>query len=225
MANIVIIGSSRGIGFNLVKLLSVNHQVLALSRNTEPLLKLNFKNVSVENFDLTTEKVKLNLENIIKKHFEHVDILINNAGNLANAPLLDLTELEIETMFSTNIIGIIKACQAIIPLMIPGSHIVNIGSMGGFQGSSKFPGLSVYSSSKAALASFTECLAEELKDKKISANCLALGAAQTEMLEAAFPGYEAPVSAQKMAEFIVQFSLTGHQWMNGKVLPVSLSTP
>jgi short-subunit dehydrogenase len=106
-----------------------------------------------------------------------------------------------------------------------GGHIVNIGSMGGFQGSVKFPGLSVYSSSKAAVASFTECLAEELKDTQIKVNCLALGAAQTEMLASAFPGYKAPISAEKMAEFIADFSLKAHQWINGKIIPVSLSTP
>jgi len=106
-----------------------------------------------------------------------------------------------------------------------GGHIVNIGSMGGFQGSSKFPGLSVYSSSKAAVASFTECLAEELKETKIKVNCLALGATQTEMLEEAFPGYEAPLSANKMAEFIADFSLNSSKWINGKVLPISISTP
>ena len=97
--------------------------------------------------------------------------------------------------------------------------------MGGFQGSSKFPGLSVYSASKSAVAGFSECLAEELKEKNIQVNCLALGAAQTEMLAEAFPGYEAPVSANKMAEFIGDFSLNANQWINGKVIPVSLSTP
>jgi hypothetical protein len=56
-------------------------------------------------------------------------------------------------------------------------------------------------------------------------NCLCLGAAQTEMLEAAFPGYQAPVSAAEMAEFIGDFALNGSRWMNGKILPVSLSTP
>ncbi|MFK8038467.1 MAG: SDR family NAD(P)-dependent oxidoreductase [Crocinitomicaceae bacterium] len=225
MANIIIIGASRGIGFQLIQLLSAKHQVLALSRHTEPLHKLNIKNLRVEQFDLTDKSSKSNLENIIRKHFQKIDILINNAGYLINAPVLDLTEDDIDNMFATNVTGVIKACQVVIPFMPKGAHIVNIGSMGGFQGSSKFVGLSAYSSSKAAIASFTECLAEELKDKEISANCLALGAVQTEMLEAAFPDYQAPVSAKNMAEYISQFSLTGQNWFNGKVLPVSLSTP
>jgi NAD(P)-dependent dehydrogenase (short-subunit alcohol dehydrogenase family) len=105
------------------------------------------------------------------------------------------------------------------------SHIVNIGSMGGFQGSAKFAGLSAYSASKAALHNFTECLAEELKERKISVNCLALGSAQTEMLEKAFPGYESPVMAFEMGKYIADFALTGHKFFNGKVLPVAVTTP
>jgi NAD(P)-dependent dehydrogenase (short-subunit alcohol dehydrogenase family) len=97
--------------------------------------------------------------------------------------------------------------------------------MGGVQGTVKFPGLSAYSSSKAALAGLTECLAIEFQDKDIAVNCLALGAVQTEMLQEAFPGFKAPVSPDKMAEFIGNFVLTAHHFMNGKVLPISLSTP
>jgi NAD(P)-dependent dehydrogenase (short-subunit alcohol dehydrogenase family) len=97
--------------------------------------------------------------------------------------------------------------------------------MGGFQGSAKFVGLSAYSASKAALHNFTECLAEELKEKKISVNCLALGSAQTEMLEKAFPGYESPVMAFEMGKYIADFALTGHKFFNGKVLPVAVTTP
>jgi 3-oxoacyl-[acyl-carrier protein] reductase len=56
-------------------------------------------------------------------------------------------------------------------------------------------------------------------------NCLCLGAAQTEMLQEAFPGYEAPVSSSEMAEFIVDFAMNAQRWIKGKIIPVSLSTP
>ena len=97
--------------------------------------------------------------------------------------------------------------------------------MGGYQGSSKFPGLSLYSASKGALSILSECMAEELGEKGIKVNCLALGAAQTEMLEKAFPGYQAPLSANEMAEFISDFAINGHRYFNGKILPISVSTP
>ena len=104
-------------------------------------------------------------------------------------------------------------------------HVVNIGSMGGVQGSVKFPGLSAYSSSKAALANLTECLAEEYKETPIRFNCLALGSVNTEMLKDAFPGFEGSNEPNEMAKFIKEFALTGYKFYNGKVLPVATSTP
>jgi NAD(P)-dependent dehydrogenase (short-subunit alcohol dehydrogenase family) len=97
--------------------------------------------------------------------------------------------------------------------------------MGGFQGSVKFKGLSYYSASKAAISCLTECLANEFSESRISVNCLALGAVQTEMLNEAFPGYKAPVEAHEMAEFISEFALSGHKFFNGKILPVAVGTP
>src|SRR5581483_7914106 len=102
----------------------------------------------------------------------------------------------------SNFIGHVRIIQNLLPLMPANAHIVNIGSMGGFQGSSKFPGLSAYSASKAALHNLTECLAQEFIDLGIKVNCLALGSAQTEMLEKAFPGYESPVMAFEMGKYI-----------------------
>lgn len=228
MKNIVIVGGSRGIGRELAINLSKNHTVLLLSRNLEKLKdlqKICGSNLHIHSLDLTDLEVKKNMHTIISTHFETVDILINNAGYLVNKPFLEITRADIETSYQTNVFGLIEATQATVPFMKANSHIVNIGSMGGFQGSSKFPGLSVYSSSKAAIANLTECLAEELKEQNIQVNCLALGSAQTEMLEVAFPGYTAAVSAEKMAAYIADFSLNANGWINGKVIPVSISTP
>jgi NAD(P)-dependent dehydrogenase (short-subunit alcohol dehydrogenase family) len=97
--------------------------------------------------------------------------------------------------------------------------------MGGFQGSAKFKGLSLYSASKGALAILTECMAEEFKEKNINVNCLALGSVQTEMLAKAFPGYKAQSSPAEMAEFIANFALNAYKQINGKIIPVSASTP
>jgi NAD(P)-dependent dehydrogenase (short-subunit alcohol dehydrogenase family) len=97
--------------------------------------------------------------------------------------------------------------------------------MGGYQGSMKFPGLALYSASKGALAVMSECLAEEFKETGIKVNCLALGAAQTEMLKEAFPNYQPPLSAEEMASFVCDFALRGQSFFNGKILPVALTDP
>lgn len=224
---IVIVGASRGIGLELVKLFAQNkeNQVLALSRKIPVDASVNLPNVSFKAFDLNDSNAREKAENLFSD-LKQIYILINNAGLLVNKPFLELTHSDIQSSYQTNIVGVMQTVQAAVPKMQEeGGHIVNISSMGGFQGSVKFAGLSTYSTSKAALVSFTELFAEEFKDTKIKTNCLCLGAVQTEMLAEAFPGYEAPLTATQMAEYIVDFAQNAQRYMNGKIIPVSLSTP
>ena len=225
---IVVVGASRGIGKAIVENLTQNsnYSILALSRNLKGMESLNkFENVQTIEFDLDNQNVRAEAEKIFTS-LDKIDILINNAGKLVSKSFLELTAKDIESCYQVNVIGVIETVQAAVPKMIEnGGHIVNISSMGGFQGSVKFAGLTAYSTSKAAVCSFTELFSEEYKDSKIKMNCLCLGAAQTEMLEEAFPGYEAPVSAKKMAEYIADFAVNANQWINGKIIPASLSTP
>jgi len=225
---IVVIGASRGIGRELVIQFAKNetHQVIALARNLEAMNTefADFPNVKSYAIDLNKDSVKTDLE-ITFSGISTIDILINNAGYLVNKPFSEIIHADLRDSFQVNVISAIESVQALLPKMKSGSHIVNISSMGGFQGSAKFPGLTAYSTSKAALCSFTELFAEEFKDSGIKMNCLCLGAVQTEMLEEAFPGYLAPMDAKKMANYITNFALTAHEWINGKIIPVSLSTP
>lgn len=224
---IVVVGASRGIGKAIVENLARNpeYQILALSRNLNKMKSTfqHLKNVKCEQIDLAAPSVRMAAASIFES-IPRIDILINNAGMLVNKPFVDLSAEDIWSSYSVNIIGVMQLTQAAVEKMEK-AHIVNISSMGGFQGSMKFAGLSAYSTSKAALGSFTELFAEEYKETGIRCNCLCLGAVQTEMLEEAFPGYQAPLSPDKMAEYIAEFACTAHQWMNGKIIPVSLSTP
>jgi len=225
---IVVVGASRGIGKEIVLRLcqNENFRVYALSRDIER-MKSNFEglsNVIPCAYDMS-DSCREDAERIFQE-VDSIDILINNAGKLVNKPFLSITETDMLSCYATNIIGVMQTVQAAVPKMEQqGGHIVNISSMGGVQGSVKFAGLSAYSTSKAALCSFTELFAEEYKSSKIKMNCLCLGAVQTEMLSEAFPGYEAPVNAEQMAEYITDFALNGANFFNGKILPVSLSTP
>ncbi len=225
MANIIITGSSRGIGFELAKLFAdEGHQVLALSRNSKPISDLHHTNISSFPFDLSKESDLEKLNDFLKG-WKTVDVLINNAGKLLNKPFLDTSASEFEAVYHVNVFGVARITQAVLPKMQKGGHVVTISSMGGVQGSVKFPGLSAYSSSKAAVITLTELWAEEYKETGPSFNVLALGAVQTEMLEEAFPGYQAPTTALEMAEYIKGFALTGNKMYNGKLLQVSSSTP
>ncbi len=225
MANIIITGTSRGIGFELVKLLAAEgHQILALSRNAKPILDLKLLNVNCFSFDLGNPEDFQKVDNLLKS-WETVDILINNAGSLLNKPFLETTQEEFEAVYKVNVFGVAEMTKLVVPKMQKDGHVLTISSMGGVQGSVKFPGLSAYSSSKAAVITLTELWAEEFKETGPSFNVLALGAVQTEMLEEAFPGYQAPVTALEMASYIKDFALTGQRLYNGKLLQVSNSTP
>lgn len=223
--NIVITGAGKGIGFELSKLFIENkHNTIAISRNIDALKTIDSPFLKPLSFNLTLNSYSHLLE-FTENELDKIDILVNNAGLLINKSFKNLTDSDFDDIFSTNVKAVFKLTQTLLPLFNKNAHIVNISSMGGVQGSSKFPGLSLYSASKGAVSILTECLAEEFKEEQISVNALALGAVQTEMLENAFPGFKAPLPATEMAKYIYEFALTGHKYYNGKVLAVSSSTP
>jgi NAD(P)-dependent dehydrogenase (short-subunit alcohol dehydrogenase family) len=233
--NIIITGASSGVGFEAVLelILSGKHKVVALARSQDKLEKLleiaHGLNPDAVVYALAFDIVHddyTDLKAFMSTNLDNrVDILINNAGVLINKPFTELLEMDFVEMLQSNFIGHVRIIQGLLHIMPPNAHIVNIGSMGAYQGSAKFVGLAAYSASKAALHTLTECLAFELAEKEIKVNCLALGSAQTEMLEKAFPGYQSPVMAFEMGKYIADFALTGHRFYNGKVLPVAVSTP
>lgn len=223
--NIIITGTSRGIGLELALLFAENgHNVLALSRKNNNKLSKH-QNISFLSVDLSDKSDLRLVENFISDTWKKVDILIHNAGSLVNKPFEQITNEEFEYIYKVNVFGVANLTKTVLPFMETGSHVITISSMGGIQGSMKFAGLSAYSSSKGAVITLTELLAEEYKDRGISFNVLALGAVQTEMLEEAFPGYKAPVIALEMAEYIYNFALKGAKFHNGKIIQVSNSTP
>lgn len=228
--NIIINGGTRGIGKEIVLNLSLDNgnRIIVTGRNEKVLKYLSScsGNIKGIKLDLTNPGTDYeSLLNDIKDHFSTVDILINIAGMLVSKEFIETSESEARLMMDTNFFGPAMLIRKLKPLMSVGSHIVNITSMGGFQGSMKFKGLSYYSASKSAMGCLSECLANEFADSHISVNCLSLGAVQTEMLEEAFPGYKAPVTAKEMADFISYFAIKGHKFFNGKILPVAVSTP
>lgn len=224
--NIIITGTSRGIGFELVHLFAnQGHNVLALSRNAQPVNNLQFENIKSVAFDLCNQEDYNKVQEFISSEWTHVDVLINNAGTLLNKPFSESTIEDFERVYRTNVFGVSELTRIVLPFMKSDSHVVTVSSMGGIQGSMKFPGLSAYSSSKGAVITLTELLAEEYKTTGPQFNVLALGAVQTEMLKEAFPDYEASTTALEMANYIFDFALTGNKYYNGKVLQVSNSTP
>ncbi len=224
--NVIITGTSRGIGFEMAKIFANSgYNILALSRDSSKITTINNNNISTLDFDITSDTDHLNLNNFLSSTMDEVHVLINNAGLLVNKKFDKTSSDDFLNVFNTNVFGVAKLIQTCLPYMKKDSQVINISSVGGVQGSVKFAGLSAYSSSKGALITLTELLAEEYKDSGIHFNVLALGAVQTEMLQEAFPGYEASTSANQMAEYIFDFATKGSKLINGKIIQISSTTP
>jgi NAD(P)-dependent dehydrogenase (short-subunit alcohol dehydrogenase family) len=225
MKNIIITGTSRGIGLELaLQFAKAGHQVLAVSRKI-PQALLGNKNITCLSVDLADESELEKVEEFLSTSWKQIDAVIHNAGSLLLKPFSETTQEDFENIYKVNVFGVANLTRSCLPYLQKGSHVVTISSMGGIQGSLKFAGLAAYSSSKGAVITLSELLAEEYKDRGISFNVLALGSVQTEMLAEAFPGYQAPITAGEMAEYIFNFTLTGNKYFNGKVLQVSSTNP
>lgn len=225
MKNIIITGTSRGIGFELaLQFANAGHQVLAISRKI-PQALLGNENITCLSVDLSNESELVKVSDFLSKSWKQIDAVIHNAGSLLLKPFSETTQEDFENIYKVNVFGVANLTRICLPYLQKGSHVVTISSMGGIQGSLKFAGLAAYSSSKGAVITLSELLAEEYKERGISFNVLALGSVQTEMLAEAFPGYQAPITAGEMAKYIYDFTLTGNKFFNGKVLQISSTNP
>lgn len=226
---IVLTGASKGIGYQIAKsLVGMGHRIVAIARSEQMLLQLKEiapNQIDILAIDITADESAKTLKNHFIKNDLKLDALIHNAGLLINKPFMDQTDSDWRNQMEVNLFAPVTITRSLLPLFNEGAHILSISSMGGYQGSSKFPGLSGYSVSKGALSILSEVLATELSDLKIKSNALCLGAVQTEMLEQAFPGFEAPLSPEEMGDYIANFSVDGHRYYNGQILPVTLGNP
>ena len=223
MKTIVVTGTSSGIGHQIcIQAAKMNFHVISVSRNIEPLKDIG----GIESFaiDITNkDSVDEFITNLKSKKIK-IDILINNAGYLVSELFGDTTYDSFKKTFDVNVFGLAEITRSLIPIINSDGHVINISSIGGVNGSKKFPGLSAYSSSKAAVIALTEVLAEEHQNGP-SFNVLALGAVQTKMLKEAFPDYNVETKPQEMAKYILDFAINGNKLFNGKLISVSNSNP
>ena len=223
MKTIVVTGTSSGIGHQIcIQAAKMNFHVISVSRNIEPLKDIG----GIESFsiDITNKDSIDDFITNLKSRKIKIDILINNAGYLVSELFGDTTYDSFKKTFDVNVFGLAEITRSLIPIINSDGHVINISSIGGVNGSKKFPGLSAYSSSKAAVIALTEVLAEEHQNGP-SFNVLALGAVQTEMLKEAFPDYNVDTKPEEMAKYILDFAINGNKLFNGKLISVSNSNP
>ena len=118
MKRIIITGTSRGIGFEMVKLLAQQDcEILALSRNDQPVKELNLDNVTTFSFDLSSAEDLTKVEGFLKDNWKRVDVLINNAGKLVNKNFEEITSEELMAVYQTNTLGAFQLTQKVVPFM------------------------------------------------------------------------------------------------------------
>lgn len=225
---VVITGAGRGIGHALaLKFSACGWKVYALSRNVESLNKV--EGLVGLSADLTDSN---QLEDAVCKiagasEVPAFRVVIHNAGLLLNRKFEDVESEEFKRMQAINFDAPFFLTQKLLPWLSQANkgHVLFIGSMGGFQGSAKYPGLSLYSALKSAVAGLGECLAVEYSDTNIRFNTICPGAVDTEMLQEAFPGFVSGVSPEQMADFIYEFASAGYHLFNGKIIPVAGANP
>ncbi|MFO7863972.1 MAG: SDR family oxidoreductase [Salinivirgaceae bacterium] len=227
--DIVVTGVGGGMGNALLEALTQmpNVHVPAFTRKIDHLADSikHLENVTIKQFDFLLFNHK-QLEQALS-HLSKIDVLINNAGFLVNKPIGQMNPMDIHQIIQVNLTGTILFTQACIPNLKLASkaHVVNISSMAGVQGSTKFAGLAVYSAAKSAICTFTESMAQEFAGSDIHFNCIALGAVHTKMFTEAFPGQQAPQNPADIVPFIVDFALNNQSLFNGKIIPLAATTP
>lgn len=225
---VFISGISGGIGRELVNAyLKSGDSIIAATRNADSIASEFHDNANVQIIEYDFLKDPESFHTKIKDVTnQSVDVVVNNAGLLCKDSLEDIQLDNAIDMYKVNALMPMYITRSLLfgEKLVDGGLVINIGSMGGFQGTQKFGGLAAYSMSKAALVALTECMAAEWKER-LFVNCLCLGAVNTDMLKTAFPDYRAPISDVQMANFIQHFSRYSAKTMSGCIIPVAISNP
>lgn len=183
--NAIVTGASRGIGKSLAMSLAnagANIIIIDVARDEQTELAIKQYNVSCETFtfDLANFDKYENLISDIIKKYQHIDILINNAGIQRRHPSVDFPKNDWDLVININMNAVFFMCQQVGKHMIEQGYgkIVNIASLLAFQGGYTIP---AYTAAKSAVAGFSKSLSNEWASKGITINCIAPGYIATEM--------------------------------------------
>lgn len=204
MKTAFITGASSGIGYDLAKIMtSRGYRVLATGRREERLKKL--KEEAGENLDYVVtdlsskESVKI-LVKAVRERFDHLDVLVNNAGFAVAKPVLEQTDEELEGQFLVNAIRPLQLIKGLLDFIPSGGVVVNVVTSGVHV---ILYGLPIYGASKIALFYAGQVLRHELRKKDITLIEVFPGPVQTEFFTRA--GIETPslaISSRSVAKVI-----------------------
>jgi NAD(P)-dependent dehydrogenase (short-subunit alcohol dehydrogenase family) len=219
MATVVITGANRGIGLEFTKqYFAKGDKVIALCRNTSDELSQSGAKV-IDKVDVGNpeclEKILPTLRDL------KIDLLINNAGVLADESLEDMSAATIEYQFRVNAMGPLLVTQILRQQLVKGAKVALITSRMGSVTDNTSGGRYGYRMSKAALNIAGVSLAHDLKDQDVAVALLHPGYVQTEMVNNN-GDISAAVAVERLMQRIEELNIsnTGTFWhSNGEVLP------
>ncbi len=197
----IITGAATGMGFEEAKavagkgfhtIMACHHPETAEEKRQEIVKATGNEHVEVVGIDLADLSSVRRFADEIKARFQHLDLLMNNAGTLETG--LHITQDNMERTVQVNYVGPYLLTRLLLPLMGEGSRIVNMVSLTYRVGRLDFPDffqrgrkgsfwrIPIYSNTKLALTLFTFDLAERLKDKGITVNAADPGIVSTDII-------------------------------------------
>ena len=219
MATVVVTGANRGIGLEFVKqYLAKGDKVIALCRNTSDELSQSGAKV-IDKVDVGSPEC---LEKILPTLSDlKIDLLINNAGVLANESLEHMSSSTLEYQFRVNAMGPVMVTQMLRQQLVKGGKVALITSRMGSVTDNTSGGYYGYRMSKAALNIAGVSLAHDLKEQQVAVALLHPGYVQTEMVNNS-GDISAAVAVERLMQRIDGLNLnnTGTFWhSNGEILP------
>jgi|CXWL01.1.fsa_nt_gi NAD(P)-dependent dehydrogenase (short-subunit alcohol dehydrogenase family) len=227
---VVITGGGRGIGAACAEaFFRLGRPVVIVSRTARQLKEAarkiigstGEKRVLAMPGDVGDEAFSRRVFAAARKRFGSVDVLINNAAVLIKKPFLDTSAAEWDSVMRANLRGPFLFSREFLRAAKKGGVIVNVGSLGGIQGTEKFPGLCAYTVSKYGVTGLTEALAVEARPLGVSVFCVAPGAVDTVMLRKAAPGLKAGAVPADVAKVIADLvSSSSPDLLSAAIIPM-----
>lgn len=220
----IVTGASSGIGRATAAMLAERGaRVVAFARRAaelEDLARASGGRIAAVTGDVADLAAVERAFGTAESRFGRCDLLVNNAGVVEVAPLVETTLEQWEATFAVNVRGAFLACRRALPSMIERGtgNIVNVSSISGVLATEKFPGYVAYCASKAAVISLTEALAVEVAKKGVRVNCVSPGSVDTPMWAEVSGGAPAAMTAAEVAEAILFLASDRSRPMNGQNL-------
>ena len=211
----VVTGASSGIGAASARQLArAGFQVVAGARRTDRLQALAEEvGATTLPLDVTDPASVEAFAGAVRERHGHADLLVNNAGTAAGLdPVAEGRDADWQVMLDTNVVGLLRVTRAFLPLLraAPRAHIVNLGSIAGFE---VYPGGAGYTASKHAVRAITDTLRLELNGEPIRITEIAPGMVETDFSLVRFRGDQSradqvyagvqPLTADDIADCIV----------------------